>query len=91
MTCAGCGQAVCRPKFYHLCPKCEGRGCGLCRDSLISGILDGQGGQDEENIRVCSEWGDPEVDAIIKNTMPSLLKALTIAKRDIMRSGGIQP
>lgn len=75
MTCADCGQAQCVQAWYHLCPECEGTICPNCKDSIVPGILPGEVA-DVLCIVVCSQAGDPEMDALLDDSLESLKSSL---------------
>lgn len=88
LPCKHCGSTRCRPKHFHLCALCEGKGCDVCKDSLVPGIIAGRG-IEEETICICSDWGDPEIDALAFDTMESLKSNVIACRNNIMRENGI--
>lgn len=85
--CEHCQKENCTPMWFTLCPGCRGESCDACRDALVPGIVQRDGEDDlENNIRVCSQFGDSEVDAIESDTMQSFIKALTEARDNLMSS-----
>lgn len=91
MKCEGCGRDGCTPKIYRICLECDGRGCALCQNSIVPGILDGESPEDSpvSDIWVCAQWGDPEVDAGLDDQRPSLIKALARAKNAVLQESGL--
>lgn len=88
-VCEYCQQESCKPMWFTLCPGCRGESCGICRDSLVPGIIQREEEDDlETNIRVCSQFADSEVDALESDTMESLIKTLTEARDGLMKEEG---
>lgn len=84
MICEQCKSDRCRPRYFHLCPSCNGEGCFACTGSLIPGIVDGEV-EEGSNLIVCSDYQDPEIEAAMFDTRDSLIEALTSAKASMMQ------
>ena len=86
MKCEWCGSHTCKKRWFRLCPVCEGHGCRNCLNQVIIGIIPCEANDSETygNIIVCSQVQDPEVDAIISDTMASLIQTLTDARDNLM-------
>ncbi len=85
MICNHCKREDCNPILFRLC-ECEGAGCPICKESPIPGILPAvERSPEGGNITVCTQWGDPEIDAAIDDQRPSLIKALTEARDAVLR------
>jgi hypothetical protein len=86
MTCEHCKREGCRPVVFTICGECEGAGCGICKDSLVPGVLPAAERSPEGgNITVCSEWADPEVDAALDYQRASLISAVAAARDAVIR------
>jgi hypothetical protein len=81
--CKNCGSWNCEPKFFHLCVGCNGEGCASCNDNLVPGVVEGAI-EEAGNIIVCSTCGDPEIDAVMDDTMGSLIAAVKSARDEVM-------
>lgn len=75
-ACTHCGLESCQPVYFHLCPGCQGDGCEDCKGSLVPGLMPGEI-DPGDNIGVCSQFADPEVDAAIDDQRESLISAIT--------------
>jgi hypothetical protein len=83
MICPSCNRESCTRVWFHLCPGCMGESCADCRDNLVPGIVPGQV-EEGGNISVCTEWGDPLVDAAIDDQKASLQKAVAECRDSII-------
>lgn len=91
MTCPGCRSSRCAPKFFRLCPECQGLECEVCQYSLVPGVMECEEFGDWPVIRICSEWQDPEVDAAIFDSRRSLINAIVDARDAMMGRSPPEP
>lgn len=86
MSCRDCGSASCRPRCFRLCPICKGDGCGGCAKSIVPGVVE-CGDDFEPRIVVCSQWGDPEIDALTAGTEQGLFIAIEMSRDALIEMG----
>lgn len=84
MSCKVCGREECRVAYFHLCPACEGQGCAACKGNIIPGVVPGEVDGRLGKIIVCTEFGDPAVDAIQADEMKYLTACLIQCRDEII-------